>query len=114
MTRLAILPIALAAIVLVGGAPPVAGQPGAETPATPGAPPSASPPTAPAVAPAPTPTPPARPRATVHSPSPSRAGRPTPTQIRAAREECRQQANAQGLRGSARANQLRSCFAAKM
>jgi hypothetical protein len=50
----------------------------------------------------------------VHSPSPTRAGRPTPTQIRAAREECRQQANGQSLRGSARANHLRSCFAAKM
>jgi hypothetical protein len=112
MMRVVILAVTLAAIVSATTA--ASAQPAAQPPATPSAPAATPPPsTPPASAPAATtPVPQARPRATVHGPS--RAARPTPAQIRAAREECRQEANTQRLRGSERAARLRSCFAAKM
>jgi hypothetical protein len=44
----------------------------------------------------------------------SRLSRPTGDQVRAARAECRAQANAKGLVGSARAQLLRTCFAGKV
>jgi hypothetical protein len=50
----------------------------------------------------------------VHTTARARLSRPSGDQVRAARAECRAEANAKGLVGSARAQLLRSCFAAKV
>jgi hypothetical protein len=49
-----------------------------------------------------------------HTTARSRLSRPTGDQVRAARAECRAEANAKGLIGGARAQLLRGCFAAKV
>jgi hypothetical protein len=112
MMRVVILAVALVAI---GSAMTVAlAQPAGQPSGAPSAPAATPPPSAPpASAPSATaPVPQSRPRV-MHPPS-SRTARPTPAQIRAAREECRQEMNAQRLRGSERATRFRACFAAKM
>jgi hypothetical protein len=50
----------------------------------------------------------------LHPTARSRLTRPSGDQVRAARAECRAEANAKGLRGNERAQLLRSCFAAKV
>src|SRR6476469_4536018 len=50
----------------------------------------------------------------IHTTARSRLSRPSGDQVRAARADCRAQANAKGLVGSARAQLLRSCFAGKV
>ncbi len=50
----------------------------------------------------------------LHTTARARLSRPSGDQVRAARAECRAQANAKGLVGSARAQLLRTCFAAKV
>jgi hypothetical protein len=49
-----------------------------------------------------------------HTLARARLARPSGDQVRAARAECRAEANAKGLVGGARAQLLRSCFAAKV
>jgi hypothetical protein len=49
-----------------------------------------------------------------HTTARARLPRPSGDQVRAARAECRAQANAKGLIGGARAQLLRSCFATKV
>ena len=49
-----------------------------------------------------------------HTTARARLSRPSGDQVRAARAECRAEANAKGLIGGARAQLLRSCFAAKV
>jgi hypothetical protein len=49
-----------------------------------------------------------------HTMARARFSRPSGDQVRAARAECRAEANAKGLVGGARAQLLRSCFAAKV
>ena len=49
-----------------------------------------------------------------HTTARARLSRPSGDQVRAARAECRAEANAKGLVGGARAQLLRSCFAAKV
>jgi hypothetical protein len=49
-----------------------------------------------------------------HTTARARLSRPSGDQVRAARAECRAQANAKGLIGGARAQLLRSCFATKV
>ncbi|MBV8747348.1 MAG: hypothetical protein JO134_20145 [Xanthobacteraceae bacterium] len=64
------------------------------------------------------PSPPAsaqqQPAPPVHTTARARLSRPSGDQVRAARAECRAEANAKGLVGGARAQLLRSCFAAKV
>ena len=69
-----------------------------------------------AIAQAQAPSPPAQQQATppVHTMARARLSRPSGDQVRAARAECRAEANAKGLVGGARAQLLRSCFAAKV
>jgi hypothetical protein len=50
----------------------------------------------------------------VHTTARARLSRPSGDQVRAARAECRAEANAKGLVGGARAQLLRSCFASKV
>lgn len=50
----------------------------------------------------------------LHTTARARLSRPSGDQVRAARAECRAQANAKGLVGSARAQLLRTCFAGKV
>jgi hypothetical protein len=50
----------------------------------------------------------------VHTTARARLSRPSGDQVRAARAECRAEANAKGLVGGARAQLLRSCFAGKV
>jgi hypothetical protein len=50
----------------------------------------------------------------VHTTARARLSRPSGDQIRAARAECRAQANAKGLVGGARAQLLRTCVAGKV
>jgi hypothetical protein len=49
-----------------------------------------------------------------HTMARARLSRPSGDQVRAARAECRAEANARGLVGGARAQLLRSCFAGKV
>ena len=49
-----------------------------------------------------------------HTTARARLSRPSGGQVRAARAECRAEANAKGLVGGARAQLLRSCFAGKV
>ncbi|MBV9236478.1 MAG: hypothetical protein JOZ94_11650 [Xanthobacteraceae bacterium] len=49
-----------------------------------------------------------------HTTARARLARPSGDQVRAARAECRAEANAKGLIGGARAQLLRTCFAAKV
>jgi hypothetical protein len=49
-----------------------------------------------------------------HTTARARLARPSGDQVRAARAECRAEANAKGLVGGTRAQLLRSCFAAKV
>jgi hypothetical protein len=50
----------------------------------------------------------------VHTTARARLSRPSGDQVRAARAECRAEANTKGLVGGGRAQLLRSCFAAKV
>jgi hypothetical protein len=50
----------------------------------------------------------------IHTTARARLSRPSGDQVRAARAECRAQANAKGLVGGARAQLLRTCFAGKV
>ena len=50
----------------------------------------------------------------LHTTARARLSRPSGDQVRAARAECRAEANAKGLVGGARAQLLRSCFAGKV
>ena len=52
--------------------------------------------------------------AVAHTTARARLARPSGDQVRTARAECRAEANAKGLVGGARAQLLRSCFAAKV
>jgi hypothetical protein len=52
--------------------------------------------------------------AVVHTTARARLSRPSGGQVRAARAECRAEANAKGLVGGARAQLLRNCVAAKV
>jgi hypothetical protein len=124
MMRTGIATVTLAAIVLAHLATllPVRAQPTGQPPAaadTPAAQPAQapSPPTSSAPAPVPAAPPSPAPRPAVVSPSasaPAVARRPSRDEVSAAREACRQQANARDLIGSERAKFLRGCFGAKM
>jgi hypothetical protein len=119
MKRMGIVAVTLAALAL--GNHPAAAQRASEPPASPPAasdapaaqpaPPPSS--TLPASPPSPVPRPPAS-SATPPASSFAFGRRPSRDEVSAAREACRQQANAQELSGSERAKFLRSCFAAKM
>ena len=119
MKRMGIVAVTLAALAL--GNHPATAQPATEPPAPP---PAGSPARGAPRAPRPSSRWRASPRSRVPRPPASSATppassfafgrRPSRDEVSAAREACRQQANAQELSGSERAKFLRSCFAAKM